>query len=65
MVGWKYPVHLDNLTVIEWIVGGRVHQKSSARKVTHPGTNPALGGLALEVLWDRVKVLGLSHPFDG
>ena len=65
MVGREYPVHLDIFTVIGWIVGGRVHQKSSARKVTHPGTNPALSGLASEVPWDRVKVLGLSHPFAG
>jgi len=56
---------MDNPTVIEWIVSGRVHQNSSARKVTHPGTNPALGGSASEVLWDWVKVLGLSHPFGG
>ena len=42
-VGWKYPIHLNTPTMIGFIIGGRVHQKSSARKVTHPDTIPTLG----------------------
>ena len=43
MVGWKYP---DTSTMIgRTIRGRRVHCKSSARKVTHTSTIPALGGL--------------------
>ena len=42
--------------MIGWTIGGRVHWKSSARKVTHPITNPALASLISEIPWD----LGLS-----
>ena len=52
MVGWRYSVQLDTLTVIGWIIGGRVHQEWSARKVTHLSTIPALGGLTLKFSWD-------------
>ena len=34
--------------MIGWIMGGRVHQKSSARKVMHPSTIGALGGSTSE-----------------
>jgi hypothetical protein len=34
--------------MIEWIIGGRVHCKSSAREVSHMNTIPALGGLTSE-----------------
>lgn len=34
VVGWKYPVHLDTPTTIEWTIGSRVKCKSSAKKVT-------------------------------
>ena len=57
-VGWKLLVHLETPTMNGWTIGGRVHCKSIARKVTHPGTIPALGGLISEFLWS----LGLSHP---
>lgn len=32
IVGWKYLVHPDTLTMVEWSIGGRVHPKSSVRK---------------------------------
>ena len=35
-----------------WTIGGRVHWKSSTRKVTRPSTIPALRGLTLEFPWD-------------
>jgi hypothetical protein len=35
--GWlKYLVHPDIPTMIGWVIHGRVHHKSGARKVTHP-----------------------------
>ena len=49
-------------TMIEWAIGGRVHGKSSARKVTHSSPTSALGGLSLEFPWDPDKALDLSHP---
>ena len=42
----RYP------TMIEWTIGGRMHWKSSARKVHHMSTIPALANLPLEFLWD-------------
>jgi hypothetical protein len=48
MVGYKYPVHPDIPTMIRWTIDGRVHRKSSARKVNHPSTIPALGGFTVE-----------------
>ena len=63
MVGWEYLVHLDTPTMIEWIVGGRVHQKSSVGKVTHMSTVLTLSGLTSGVPFRfKVKSLGLSHP---
>ena len=35
-----------------WTIGGRVHHKVSARKVTHPSTILALGSLTSESPWD-------------
>ena len=45
MVRWIYPVHQGTLATIGWIIGGRVHRKSSAWKVTHMKTILALGNL--------------------
>ena len=42
----------DTHTMFGWTLGGRVHQKSSDRKVTHPSTILALGGLIAEFPWD-------------
>ena len=33
------------LTIIGWIIGGRVHHKKNVTKVTHPSTILTLGGL--------------------
>ena len=33
--------------MIRWIINGRVHQKSSARKVPHPSTISALDDLGV------------------
>ena len=38
--------------MIGWTIGGRVRCQSSARKVIHPSTILALGGLTLEFPWD-------------
>ena len=62
MVGWNYTVHPDTPTMIGWIMGGRVHQKASARNVTHLSTILALWGLTSGSHGIRVKALGLSHP---
>ena len=62
MVDWKHLLHLDTPTTIGSTIGGRTHWKSSARKVSHPSTIPALGGLTLEFLWDPSKGSGLSRP---
>ena len=63
MVGWKYPVDLDTLIMIEFTIGGRVHQKSSAKQVTHPSTVPGLGSLILEFPWDPGEGLRFKPPF--
>ena len=42
MIWWKNPVHPDTPIMIGWITSDRVHWKSSAWKVTHPSTTPAL-----------------------
>ena len=62
MVGRKYLVDPDTPTMIGWIMGGRVHQKSSARKVTCPSIVLALGGLTLEFPWDLGQGLGFKPP---
>ena len=63
-VCWKYPIHTNTPTFIGWTTGGRVHQKSSARKVTRPSNYfLALGGSTSEFPWIRVKALGLSYPW--
>lgn len=46
-------------TLIGWTVGGRAPRKSSARKVVHPITIPAWGGVPSEFPWISVKHLGL------
>lgn len=46
--------------MIRLIIGGRVHWKSSATKVTHLSTILALGCLTSEFLWDT----GISYPFS-
>ena len=45
MIGWRYPIHPNTPTMIGWIIGGRVHRKSSARMVT-------FGGLTLKFPWN-------------
>ena len=52
VIRWKYAVHLDTPTMIGWTIGGRVHQKSSARKVTHLSTISILGGSISKFPWD-------------
>ena len=52
MMGWKYLIHADNPTIIGWTIGGRVHQKSSAKKAIHLRTILALRDLTMEFLWD-------------
>ena len=47
-----YSGHPDTPIVIGWTTCSRVHQKSGARKVTHPSTDPALCGLTSEFPWD-------------
>ena len=59
--GLKFPVH-PNMDHTNMDIGGRVHRKSSARKVTYPSIIPVWSGLTLEFPWDRVKSLGLSQP---
>ena len=49
MVGWNYPIHPDTPTMIGWIIGVRVDQKSSARKVTHSSTFSGPRWLNLEI----------------
>ena len=44
--------------MIGWTIDGRVHHKSSARTVTHPGIISALGGLTSHGI--QVKALGLA-----
>lgn len=56
-------VHPNTLTMIGWITVGRVHLKSSARKVTHQITVQVLGGLTLEFPWDPGEGLGFKPPF--
>ena len=52
MIGWKYLIHADTPTIIGWTIGGRVHQKPSARKVIHLRNILALRDLTMEFLWD-------------
>ena len=49
MVSWKYLAHPKTPTMIGRIIGGRVHHKLSARKVTHMSTIPALDGFTSEL----------------
>ena len=42
----------DAHTMFGWTLGGRVQRESSDRKVTHPSTIQALGGLTAEFPWD-------------
>ena len=49
--------------MIRWIKDGRMHSKSSARKVTHPSTIPTLGSLTSEFPRDPIQALGLTHPY--
>ena len=48
--------------VIGWTICGRVHQKSSTRKVTHLSITLTLGNLTLKFPWDLDLGLGFSHP---
>ena len=48
--------------MIEWTIGGRVHVKSNARKVTLLSVVPLLGGLCLEFPWDLGLGLGFESP---
>ena len=64
-IGLEHLVHPDNPIVFEWTRGDRVHRKSSARKVTHSNTIPALCNLTLDSwsshrIW--IKTFSLSHP---
>ena len=53
--GWLNESGSPNTpTMIGWIIGNRLHQKSSARKVTHLSTIPALGTFASE--FPRIQV---------
>jgi hypothetical protein len=47
--------------MIRWTIDGRVHQNSSARKVTHLSTISTLGGSISKFHGIWVKALGLSH----
>ena len=40
-------------TMIDWTIGGRLHQKPCAREVIHTSIIPALGGWTLEFPWDQ------------
>ena len=59
MVDSKYPVPLGTPTMIIWIKCGRMHRKSSARKLTCPRTIMAL---AFEFPWDPSLGRGLNPP---
>ena len=62
--GWLMCLlHPDTPTMIGWIIYGRVQWKSSARKVTHPSTFLALGGLTSEFPWDLGQDLEFEPPF--
>ena len=65
IVGWKHHVHLDTPTMVGWTIGDRVHQKSSARDITHLSIIiPTLVGLTSEFPKGiQVKTLDLSHPY--
>jgi hypothetical protein len=45
--------------MIGWTIGGRVHQKSNYKKVTHPSADPAIPLSSHGIL---VKALDLSQP---
>lgn len=60
--GSKYPIHLNTPTMIGWPIGGTVHRKSSAGKVSHRSSILALGSLISEFPWDPSKASGLSQP---
>ena len=63
MVGRNYPVHPDTPIMIGRTTGGRLHQKSNARKVTHPSTKLILaigGSTSFHGVW--VNARGLSYP---
>ena len=48
--------------MIGWTIGGRVHGKPSARKVTYLRVIPTLGSLTLEFPWDPGEGLGYKPP---
>ena len=55
-----------NTTVIGWIIGGRVYEKSSARnrKITHPRVLfQPWASLTLVFPWDLGEGLGFKAPF--
>ena len=56
-----YPVHSDIFIMIGWIVSGRVHYKSSSRKVNHESISLFVGNLqTLKFRWASFKVCLLS-----
>ena len=51
--GWLKISGLPKYSHYNWVNhSGRLHRKSSARKVTYPSTSPALSGFTSEFPWD-------------
>ena len=61
---WLKTSDLPGYSHYDWVDhSGRVHQISSATKVTYISIIPALGGSTLEFHGIWVEALGSSHPF--
>ena len=61
-----YPVHSDISIMTGWMVSGRVHYKSSSRKVNYPSISLFVGDLqTLQFRWASFGVCDVCLPSMG